>query len=119
MTITQLSVAHGDEPRRPLNDYAAALANINGLVDDLTDARAVIVQLRADLHHEQDRCIMLVEDRDHWRKVAKQARDEWTALKTVMENIENLASSARESARIIHDSDEKPSQLETSSPEAA
>jgi uncharacterized coiled-coil DUF342 family protein len=118
MTVTQLSVAHEAEPRRPLNDYATALANINALVDDLTDARAVIVQLRNDLHHEQDRCIMLVEDRDHWRKVAKQARDEWATLKAVMDAIREMASSGQESARIIRESDERPSQPETS-PEAA
>ena len=54
----------------PIEHHAEALANITKLVDDLTEAQAVILQLRADLHREEDRVQMLREDRDFYRDQA-------------------------------------------------
>ena len=46
---------------------AAAVADVKQMHIDLIDAHATIAQLRADLHREQDRTVMMIEDRDRYR----------------------------------------------------
>jgi len=71
----------------PLDGHAAALANITKMVDDLTEAQAVILQLRADLHREQDRLVMVVEERNKYRADAELLRNKLLSICTTVANI--------------------------------
>ena len=57
-----------------LADHANAMAYVAKTVTDLQEARAIIGQLRADLHREQDRVEMLHEERDFYRDQANSFR---------------------------------------------
>ena len=73
---------------------AAALADIRHMHDELTDAQATIGQLRADLHREQDRCVMLVESRDKYRTDADLLRSQLLKICTTVANIGLLTKEA-------------------------
>jgi hypothetical protein len=80
----------------PIDNHATALANITKLVEDLTEAQAVILQLRADLHREEDRVVLLREDRDFYRDQANGFRALLTKLATHQATIglETIAAQA-------------------------
>src|SRR4051812_28517531 len=61
MAVTQLQLVN-DVTRR-----AEALAEIQEMHHQLSEAHAEIDQLKADLHREQDRVMMMIEERDRYR----------------------------------------------------
>jgi hypothetical protein len=79
----------------PIDHHATALANVTKMVSDLSEAQAVILQLRADLHREQDRVEMLIEDRDRHRDESNLFRTKLVELATHQANIGLLTVSAQ------------------------
>jgi hypothetical protein len=79
-----------------LDTHATALAHITKVVTDLDEAHATIGQLRADLHHEQDRCELLAEERNRYRGEAMIFRNKLIELATKMADIGLLTVSAQE-----------------------
>jgi uncharacterized coiled-coil DUF342 family protein len=77
-----------------VNQRAEALAQVRQMHDDLTDAQAIIGQLKADLHREQDRCVMMVEERDKYRADADLLRNQLLKVCTTVANIGLLTKEA-------------------------
>jgi hypothetical protein len=76
--------------------------------DQLNAALALNDQLKADLHREEDRCVMLVEDRDRHRHEALRLRKYLNELTTQMSNISLLAKKAEDYVHDIEDMDHSP-----------
>ncbi|MEY9493716.1 hypothetical protein [Bradyrhizobium elkanii] len=91
-----MRVAHLSEipAADPLDRHAAVLADIKKIQDDLIETRDANAQLHADLHREQDRVALLVEDRDRWRQEALVFRTRLIELATAMANIGLLTRAA-------------------------
>jgi hypothetical protein len=62
--------------------------------ENLLTAMEEIVQLKADLHREQDRCIMMVEERDKYRADADLLRTQLMKVCTTVANIGLLTKEA-------------------------
>jgi hypothetical protein len=79
-----------------LADHANAIAYVTKAVTDLADAQAIIGQLRADLHREEDRVELLREDRDFYRDQANGFRAMLVKLATHQATIglETIAAQA-------------------------
>jgi hypothetical protein len=71
----------------PLDHYATALAHTQQMHSDLQAAHEVIAQLKADLHREQDRCVMLLEERNKYRADAELLRNKLLSICTTVANI--------------------------------
>jgi|KBSMisStandDraft_5_1062788.scaffolds.fasta_scaffold247844_3 predicted RNase H-like nuclease (RuvC/YqgF family) len=84
---------------------AAALAEVNYMNDALIAAKETIGQLKADLHREEDRVIMMVEERDRYRHEALRLRKLLNELTTQMTNISLLARKAEEFVREVDEMD--------------
>lgn len=82
-----------------LDTHATALAHITKVVSDLDEAHAIIAQLKADLHREQDRCIMLVDEMTRWRDDALKRRALNTEYETTLSNISLMTERAQENLR--------------------
>ena len=91
-------------PHNDLDRHAAALSDIKDMHDQLTDALATIGQLRADLHREQDRVTMLVEERDKYRADADLLRNQLLKMCTTVVNMGLLA---REAEAVLMTVDER------------
>lgn len=91
--------------------HAAALADIKHMHDVLTDVQAENGQLKADLHREQDRCAMLIEERDRYRHGEARLRTLLIELCTQMSNISLLTIKAQEVVRAVEDLDREPTRL--------
>jgi hypothetical protein len=104
MNITALA------PRAPIDidRRAAALADVHQMHDELTDAQAVVLQLRADLHREEDRCAMIVEERDRYRTESARFRKLLIELATQLSNIGLMTTKAQEIVRLVDDLDAAP-----------
>ncbi|WP_130582866.1 hypothetical protein [Bradyrhizobium sp. Leo170] len=105
MNIAQPGIATDSGDTSSLEGYAAALANIGSMVNDLTDARAIIGQLRADLHREQDRLELLLEERNRFRSEALVFRTKLIELATAMANIGLLTTQAQSIVLTVHELD--------------
>lgn len=77
-----------------INQRAEALAQVKQMHDDLTAAHNEIGQLKADLHREQDRCVMMVEERDKYRTDADLLRTQLMKVCTTVANIGLLTKEA-------------------------
>ena len=84
---------------------ASALMEIKQMHDELNAAKAAIAQLKADLHREEDRVIMMVEERDRYRHEALRLRKLLNELTTQMTNISLLARKAEEFVREVDEMD--------------
>jgi len=91
-----------------IDRQAAAVSEVKQMHDDLTDAQAVILQLKADLHREEDRIVMLVEQCDRHRHAELKLRKLLNELTTQMSNISLLAKKAEDFVREVDDMDEQP-----------
>lgn len=78
-----------------INQRAEALAQVKQMHDDLVAAQATIGQLRADLHREQDRCVMVVEERNKYRADADLLRTQLMKVCTTVANIGLLTEEAK------------------------
>lgn len=78
----------------PLDRHAVALAEFRKMRDDLIATHDTNDQLRADLHREQDRIAMLIEDRDYWREKATTNGRQLVELATAVANIGLLTRAA-------------------------
>jgi len=88
--------------------HATALADIKHMHDQLTGALAMIGQLKADLHREEDRVVMMVEERDRYRHEALRLRKYLNELTTQMTNISLLARKAEDYVHDIEEMDSSP-----------
>ncbi|KRR21314.1 hypothetical protein CQ14_06605 [Bradyrhizobium lablabi] len=79
-----------------LDRHAAILADIQKMRDELVSTHDTNDQLRADLHREEDRVALLVQERDRWRTEALIFRSRLIELATAMANIGLLTRSAQE-----------------------
>jgi len=95
-------VSDADERR------AAALAEVNHMNESLLAARDLIDQLKADLHREQDRVVMMVEERDRYRHESIRFRKLLTQLATKMVNAALLMEEAKDTLATIDEIDEAP-----------
>jgi len=95
-------VSDADERR------AAALAEVNHMNESLLAARDLIDQLKADLHREQDRVVMMVEERDRYRHESIRFRKLLTQLATKMVNAALLMEEAKDTLTTIDEIDEGP-----------
>jgi hypothetical protein len=95
-------------PTPELDRRAAALADVQQMHDDLTEAQAVILQLRADLHREQDRVIMMVEERDRYRHESIRFRRLAEKLAVKMTNAALILDEAKETVQAIDEIAEAP-----------
>jgi len=91
-----------------IDRQAAAVSEVKQMHDDLTDAQAVILQLKADLHRGEDRVVMLVEQCDRHRHAELKLRKLLNELTTQMSNISLLAKKAEDFVREVDDMDEAP-----------
>jgi small ligand-binding sensory domain FIST len=97
-------------PSAPADRHAAALSDIRDMHDQLTDALATIGQLRADLHREQDRCTMIIEERNRYRASDEKKTILLTELATQMSNISLLCVKAQEVVATVHELSDAPVQ---------
>ena len=95
-----------------LTDHANALAYVTKAVADLEEAHAIIGQLRADLHHEQDRVEMVTEDRDFYRNQANSFRALLIELATRQDTINRESETAQAIVATINEAI-KPPRAET------
>jgi hypothetical protein len=91
-----------------LDRRAAALADVVKTHDDLTDALAAIIQLRADLHREQDRVTMMVEERDRYRHESLRFRRLAEKLAIKMTNAAMILDEAKETVQEIDETLDAP-----------
>ena len=108
--MTMVETTNGNNGNTPMDRHASALANIQQLVDDLREAHEEIAQLKADLHREEDRCALLVADKDRIieenkkdRSDAVLVRDKLVELATAMTNIGLLTIPAQEIMRTVQE----------------
>ena len=94
-------------PATPFDRQAAALANIQQTWDELTAARDEIAQLKADLNREQDRIVLLVEERDFYRKEYLRVEGKLVEMATVISNIGLLSIAAQDLIQNIKESEVK------------
>jgi predicted RecB family endonuclease len=87
---------------------AAALAEVNYMNDALITARETIEQLKADLHREEDRVVMMVEERDRYRHESIRFRKLLIQLATKMVNATLLMEEAKDTLTVIDEIDEAP-----------
>jgi len=90
-------VSDADERR------AAALAEVNHMNESLLAARDLIDQLKADLHREQDRVTMVLEELTRWRDDALKHRARNTEYETILSNIFLMTTQAQENLRAGND----------------
>jgi len=81
--------------RDDVTQRAEALAQVKQMHDDLIAAQATIGQLKADLHREQDRCVMVVEERNKYRTDADLLRNQLMKVCTTVANIGLLTEEAK------------------------
>jgi len=91
---------------------AAALADIKQMHDDLTESQAMVLQLKADLHREEDRCVMVIEDRNRLRSENAVLRRLLVELATQQSNIALLTVKAQEVVKTIDALDHEPPEPE-------
>lgn len=87
---------------------AAALAEVNHMNDALIAAKETIEQLKADLHHEEDRVTMMVEERDRYRHESVRFRKLLHTLAVKMVNATLLMDAAKDVLTEIDEIDEGP-----------
>ena len=87
---------------------AAALAEVNYMNDALIAAKETIGQLKADLHREEDRVIMMVEERDRYRHEALRFRKLLMKLVIRHANAAMILEEAKEIVQEIDEIDEAP-----------
>ena len=87
---------------------AAALAEVNHMNDSLILAKETIEQLKADLHREEDRVVMVVEERNLYRHEALRLRKLLNELTTQMANISMLARKAEDFVNEVDEMDSSP-----------
>lgn len=87
---------------------AGALAEIQRMHEAMTAAAEEIGQLRADLHREQDRVVMMVEERDRYRHEAVHFRKLLIELATQLSNIGLMTRKADEVMTTVDEIDQKP-----------
>jgi hypothetical protein len=87
---------------------AAALAEVNYMNDALIAAKETIEQLKADLHREEDRVVMMVEERDRYRHESIRFRKLLVQLSTKMVNAALLMEEAKETLATIDEIDDGP-----------
>jgi FtsZ-binding cell division protein ZapB len=94
--------------------HAAALADIREMHTELGRLREENGQLKADLHHEKDRVVLLTDERTRYRTEALVFRSRLIELATAMSNIGLLTVAAQEIVKVVHELD----QADTPSTEA-
>ena len=87
----------------PLDHYATALAHTQQMHHDLRTANDQIAQLKADLHREQDRVTMVLEELTRWRDDALKHRARNTEYETILFNIFLMTTQAQENLRAGND----------------
>ena len=87
---------------------AAALAEVNHMNDSLAAAMDHIAQLKADLHREEDRVVMMVEERDRYRNESNRFRKLLLVLSTKMVNASLLMDLAKDVLVEIEEIDDAP-----------
>jgi len=87
---------------------AAALAEVNYMNDSLIAAKDTIEQLKADLHREEDRVVMMVEERDRYRNESIRFRKLLIVLSTKMVNASLLMDTAKDVLTEIEEIDDGP-----------
>ena len=87
---------------------ASALMEIKQMHDELNAAKAAIAQLKADLHREEDRVIMMVEERDRYRHEALRFRKLLMKLVIRHANAAMILEEAKEIVQEIDEIDEAP-----------
>ena len=87
---------------------AAALAEVNHMNDALIAAKETIEQLKADLHREEDRVVMMVEERDRYRHESIRFRKLLIVLSTKMVNASLLMDTAKDVLTEIEEIDDGP-----------
>ena len=87
---------------------AAALAEVNHMNDALIAAKATIEQLKADLHREEDRVVMMVEERYRYRHESIRFRKLLIVLSTKMVNASLLMDTAKDVLTEIEEIDDAP-----------
>ena len=95
-------VSDADERR------AAALAEVNHMNESLAAAMDHIAQLKADLHREEDRVVMMVEERDRYRNESIRFRKLLIVLSTKMVNASLLMDLAKDVLVEIEEIDDAP-----------
>ena len=89
---------------------AAALAEIKHMHDELTDSQATVLQLKADLNRETDRCIMITEERDRFRADNNLLRSQLLKACTTISNMGLLARDAEALLTTLSEHDVKDTQ---------
>ena len=102
MAVTQLQLVD-DVSRR-----AEALAKVQEMHDQLTEAHAKIALLEADLNREHDRVVMVVEERDRYRHEAVRFRELNKELATCQTNARLILQRAEDVLLTIAESDAAP-----------
>jgi predicted RNase H-like nuclease (RuvC/YqgF family) len=87
----------------PLSDYATAFTQIQQMHNELNALRDQNAQLRADLHREQDRVTMVLEELTRWRDDALKHRARNTEYETILSNIFLMTTQAQENLRAGND----------------
>jgi hypothetical protein len=87
---------------------AAALAEVSHMNDALIIALGRIEQLKADLHREEDRVVMMVEERDRYRHESIRFRKLLITLATKMSNAALLMEEAKDVLTTIDEIDDGP-----------
>jgi len=87
---------------------AHALAVVQRTHDELTQSRAEIADLRTRLGREEDRVVMVVEERNLYRHEALRLRKLLNELTTQMANISMLARKAEDFVSEVNEMDSQP-----------
>jgi hypothetical protein len=88
-----------------LDRHAAVLAELRQIHADYAQALADNGQLRADLHREQDRCTMLIEERDRYRHESVRFRKRLLQQATEMSNAYLILQTAKETLQEMDEID--------------
>lgn len=100
MNNTQLPAVGNGHDRR-----IEAIAEVKQMHDDILALRDENGQLKADLHREQDRVTLVLEERNRYRHESVQFRKLLIELATQMTNISLLTVKAQEVVRAVHELD--------------
>ena len=87
---------------------ALALAEVNFMNESLIKAKETIEQLKADLHREEDRVVMMVEERDRYRNESIRFRKLLIVLSTKMVNASLLMDAAKDVLTEIEEIEDAP-----------
>jgi chromosome segregation ATPase len=87
---------------------AHALAVVQKTHDELIQTRAEIADLKTRLHREEDRVVMVVEERNLYRHEALRLRKLLNELTTQMANIALLARKAEDFVNEVDEMDSSP-----------